>query len=79
MLRFEHIYPNRIIRKDDPIMGAQWYPNCAHVEIVNEGTVIGKPSPLVKFPGVYKFGQPGTCIFPVSPNNGQISSRNGEG
>ena len=36
---------------------------CAHVEIVNEGEKIGVPGPLVRFPGVYEFGQPGTWMF----------------
>jgi hypothetical protein len=40
--------------------GVQWYPNCAHVEIVNDGPAVGKPGPLVKIPGVYVLGQPGT-------------------
>ncbi|KAF2681477.1 lytic polysaccharide monooxygenase [Lentithecium fluviatile CBS 122367] len=53
LLRFEHIYPN-----PGPL-GAQFYPNCAHVEIFNERTNVGQPGPLVKIPGVYVWGQPG--------------------
>ncbi|RYP22182.1 hypothetical protein DL765_001830 [Monosporascus sp. GIB2] len=49
LLRFEHIYPDQ--------SDAQFYVNCAHVEIVNTSGDIGTPGPLVKIPGVYKRGQ----------------------
>lgn len=50
LLRFEHIFPN--------VVDAQWYPNCAHIEVVNGGSV-GTPGPLVQIPGVYERGQSG--------------------
>ncbi|KAF2749148.1 lytic polysaccharide monooxygenase [Sporormia fimetaria CBS 119925] len=49
LLRFEHIFPNR----ED----AQFYVNCAHVEIINDRDDFGTPGPLVKIPGVYTRGQ----------------------
>jgi hypothetical protein len=49
LLRYEHIFPN----KED----AQYYVNCAHIEVLNSGTA-GNPAPLVKIPGVYRRGQP---------------------
>jgi hypothetical protein len=52
LLRFEHIFPNEV--------DAQYYVNCAHVEIVSSGEDEGTPGPLVKIPGVYTRGQPGT-------------------
>jgi hypothetical protein len=48
LLRWEHIFPNAY--------DAQYYVNCAHVEVVNDGPV-GTPGPLVKIPGVYTRGQ----------------------
>ncbi|CAH0002245.1 unnamed protein product [Clonostachys byssicola] len=48
LLRFEHIFPNQV--------DAQFYVNCAHVEIVNDGSS-GSPGPTVKIPGVYERGQ----------------------
>jgi hypothetical protein len=48
LLRFEHIFPNAV--------DAQFYVNCAHVEVLNDGAV-GTPGPLVNIPGVYKRGQ----------------------
>ncbi|KAI3321122.1 lytic polysaccharide monooxygenase [Xylariaceae sp. AK1471] len=50
LLRFEHIFPN----KDD----AQFYVNCAQIEIVNPNANFGTPGPVVKIPGVYTRGQP---------------------
>lgn len=44
-------------------MGAQFYPNCAHVEIINDSPDAGQPGPLVKIPGVYVWGQPGKQPF----------------
>ncbi|KAJ4286683.1 hypothetical protein N0V90_012935 [Kalmusia sp. IMI 367209] len=52
LLRFEHIYPLPV----DSLQGAQFYSNCAHVRILNEGKV-GTPGPTAKIPGVYTFGQ----------------------
>jgi hypothetical protein len=52
LLRFEHIFPNEV--------DAQFYVNCAHVEIVSSGEDEGTPEPLVQIPGVYTRGQPGT-------------------
>jgi hypothetical protein len=49
LLRFEHIFPNQV--------DAQFYPNCAHIEVVNDGTV-GTPGPVVQIPGAYTRGQP---------------------
>jgi hypothetical protein len=51
LLRWEHIFPNKY-------NDAQFYPNCAQIEIANDGPV-GTPGPLVKIPGVYTLGQPG--------------------
>ncbi|KAK7229298.1 hypothetical protein V2G26_001468 [Clonostachys chloroleuca] len=48
LLRFEHIFPHQI--------DAQFYVNCAHVEIVNDGGS-DSPGPIVKIPGVYERGQ----------------------
>ncbi|KAI0135874.1 glycoside hydrolase [Daldinia grandis] len=50
LLRFEHIFPNAI--------DAQFYVNCAHIEIVNPDAEVGTPGPLVEIPGVYTRGQP---------------------
>ncbi|RYP26757.1 hypothetical protein DL768_011592 [Monosporascus sp. mg162] len=50
LLRFEHIFPNQV--------DAQFYVNCAHVEIVSTSGDIGTPGPLAKIPGVYERGQP---------------------
>ncbi|KAK0745010.1 glycoside hydrolase [Apiosordaria backusii] len=50
LLRFEHIFPNKV--------DAQFYVNCAHVDIVNDRDDVGNPGPVVKIPGVYKQGQP---------------------
>jgi hypothetical protein len=50
LVRFEHIFPN--------LYDAQYYPNCAHVEIINDSDNIGTPGPTVKIPGVYTRGQP---------------------
>ncbi|KAI9150071.1 hypothetical protein HJFPF1_09825 [Paramyrothecium foliicola] len=49
LLRWEHIFPN----PED----SQFFVNCAHVEILNDGDNIGTPGPLVKIPGVYQRGQ----------------------
>ncbi|KAK7221422.1 hypothetical protein V2G26_009425 [Clonostachys chloroleuca] len=49
LLRFEHIFPNPT--------DTQFYVNCAHVEIVNNGES-GIPGPTTKIPGVYTRGQP---------------------
>ncbi|CAI6034621.1 unnamed protein product [Clonostachys chloroleuca] len=48
LLRFEHIFPHQI--------DAQFYVNCAHVEIVNDGGS-HSPGPIVKILGVYERGQ----------------------
>jgi hypothetical protein len=48
LLRWEHIFPN--------VYDAQYYVNCAHVQVINDGPV-GTPGPLVKIPGVYTRGQ----------------------
>lgn len=53
LLRFEHIFPNEV--------DAQFYVNCAHVNIENTGDA-GTPEPLVKIPGIYERGQPGMYI-----------------
>ncbi|KAF2868281.1 glycoside hydrolase [Massariosphaeria phaeospora] len=50
LLRFEHIFPNK--------WDAQYYVNCAHIEVVNPSATVGTPSPTVKIPGVYTRGQP---------------------
>lgn len=53
LLRWEYAYP--------VFFGeTQFYINCAHIEVVNASDDIGGPGPLVKIPGVYTFGQPGT-------------------
>ncbi|KAH9893860.1 glycoside hydrolase [Xylariomycetidae sp. FL2044] len=49
LLRFEHIFPN--------VVDAQFYVNCAHVNIVNENSEVGTPGPVVNIPGVYVRGQ----------------------
>lgn len=48
LLRWEVIFPNQV--------DAQFYVNCAHVQVVNDG-VVGIPGPLVKIPGLYERGQ----------------------
>ncbi|KAF2687844.1 lytic polysaccharide monooxygenase [Lentithecium fluviatile CBS 122367] len=48
LIRWEHIFPN--------VYDAQFYVNCAHVQVVNDGP-IGTPGPTVKIPGVYTRGQ----------------------
>jgi hypothetical protein len=50
LLRFEHVFPN----EDN----AQFFLNCAQIEVVNDGEV-GTPGPLAKLPGAYTRGQPG--------------------
>jgi hypothetical protein len=60
LLRFEHIFPNEV--------DAQFYVNCAHVEIVNTNSAIGNPAPLVKIPGVYERGQPDVYFFAYAPS-----------
>ena len=58
LMRIEHFYPRVDIRdRPDlkPHADTQFYVNCAQVEIVGEGG--GKPAPLVKIPGVYKWPQ----------------------
>lgn len=54
LLRIEQIYPLPV----NSLQGAQFYVNCAHVRIVNEGEEKqpGRDS-KVDIPGVYKFGQ----------------------
>jgi hypothetical protein len=48
LLRWEHIFPNAY--------DAQFYVNCAHVEVVNDGAA-STPGPTVKIPGLYTRGQ----------------------
>ncbi|KAI0376621.1 glycoside hydrolase [Hypomontagnella monticulosa] len=50
LLRFESIYPQQ--------RDAQWFVNCAQVEIINTDVEVGTPGPLVKIPGIYTHGQP---------------------
>ncbi|KAF2005056.1 lytic polysaccharide monooxygenase [Amniculicola lignicola CBS 123094] len=53
LLRIEHIFPNT--------QDSQFYPNCAHVDILPPSSTpaaVGIPGPLVKIPGVYVRGQP---------------------
>jgi len=51
LLRVEQIY------RDLPSFNSsQFYLNCAQIEIVGDG--IGKPGPLVKFPGAYDYFEP---------------------
>ena len=53
LLRFEHIFPNPV--------DAQFYVNCAHIEVQNPaGGSDAEPGPVAKIPGVYERGQPGT-------------------
>ncbi|GAP87380.1 putative cellulose-growth-specific protein [Rosellinia necatrix] len=50
LLRFEHIFPNRV--------DAQFYVSCAQIEVVNPSAVTAiTPAPVVKIPGVYTRGQ----------------------
>ena len=55
LLRFEHVFPNQV--------DAQFYMNCAHVEILNSDGDVGTPGPLVKIPSVYERGQRGMSGF----------------
>ncbi|KAK3342113.1 endoglucanase B [Lasiosphaeria hispida] len=41
----------------NPIRGAQFYPNCVQVEVAGDGTV--ELPAGVSFPGAYKYGEPG--------------------
>jgi hypothetical protein len=53
-VRWEHIFPNA--------QDAQFYVNCAHVEVVNSGAAVEpKQEYNVKIPGVYVRGQKGAC------------------
>jgi len=58
LLRFEHIFPSEY--------DSQFYVNCAHVNIINNGRV-GTPGPLVKIPGVYTHGQPDAYFNAAKP------------
>jgi hypothetical protein len=49
LLRFEHIFPN----PDN----AQWFINCAQIEVLNPSDVNITPAPTAKIPGVYTYGQ----------------------
>ena len=52
LIRWESIFPNT--------QDAQFYVNCAHVRIVNEGVAVEPEGKyLVKIPGVYVRGQKG--------------------
>lgn len=52
LVRWESIFPNT--------QDAQFYVNCAHVKIVNEGAAVEPGEKyLVKIPGVYVRGQKG--------------------
>ncbi|KAF2745575.1 lytic polysaccharide monooxygenase [Sporormia fimetaria CBS 119925] len=42
---------------DNPIRGAQFYPNCVQIEVVGDGDV--ELPKGVGFPGAYQFGEPG--------------------
>ncbi|KAI9899865.1 hypothetical protein N3K66_004127 [Trichothecium roseum] len=50
LLRFEHIFPNPV--------DAQFYVNCAHIEVQNPAGSDAEPGPVAKIPGVYERGQP---------------------
>ncbi|KEY71338.1 hypothetical protein S7711_05929 [Stachybotrys chartarum IBT 7711] len=68
LLRFEHVFPNEV--------DAQFFVNCAQIEITNSGTV-GSPAPTVKIPGVYTRGQPDVYFSTYTlalDNNFDISS-----
>ncbi|KAJ4287694.1 hypothetical protein N0V90_012397 [Kalmusia sp. IMI 367209] len=56
LLRFEHIQAG--IVDGSYVAKTQYYQNCAQISIVNEGSRIGTPGPLVKIPGTYADGQP---------------------
>ncbi|KAI2629176.1 glycoside hydrolase [Hypomontagnella submonticulosa] len=49
LLRLEHIYPQE--------RDAQWFVNCAQIDVINTDLEVGTPGPLVKIPGVYTHGQ----------------------
>ena len=49
--------------EDNPIRGAQFYPNCVQLEVVGDGTV-ELPSG-VSFPGAYNYSDPGV-VYDVS-------------
>lgn len=41
---------------------AQFYPNCAHLEVVGEGEDVPGEEEMVRFPGGYAVGDPGIAI-----------------
>jgi hypothetical protein len=66
LVRWEHIFPNQ--------QDAQFYVNCAHVEILNKETGVQPGQEhKVKIPGVYTRGQKGMS-FAVAVED---QSRNG--
>ena len=52
----------------NPIRGAQFYPNCVQIEVVGNGTVSLPEG--VSFPGAYKYSDPG-IVYDVSFSTGK--------
>ncbi|KAK0736262.1 glycosyl hydrolase family 61-domain-containing protein [Apiosordaria backusii] len=61
LLRFEHVALHLASKRG----GAEFYPSCAHIEVVNAGWKSGgpKPGPTVKFPEAHQAEENGKLIF----------------